>query len=64
VEERARSVRSVVDQWQETVKPMHEMYVEPSKKNAHIILPQGGHNQVALDMIIDRLNRHLKGLDV
>ncbi len=61
VEERARSVRSVVDQWQNTVKPMHEMYVEPSKKNAHIIIPEGGHNQVALDMIIDRLTRHLRG---
>ena len=60
VEERGRSVRSVIDQWQDTVKPMHEMYVEPSKKNAHIIIPEGGHNRVALDMIIDRLSRHLR----
>ncbi len=63
VEERARSVRSVVDQWQETVKPMHEMYVEPSKKNAHIIIPDGGRNRVAVDMIVDRLQRHLNGCD-
>ena len=59
-EERARSVRSIVDQWQNTVKPMHELYVEPSKKYAHVIIPEGGHNTVALDMIVDRLERHLK----
>ena len=59
-EERARSVRSIVDQWQNTVKPMHELYVEPSKKHAHVIIPKGGHNTVALDMIVDRLERHLK----
>ena len=59
-EERARSVRSIVDQWQNTVKPMHELYVEPSKKNAHVIIPEGGHNTVALDMIVDRLERQLK----
>ena len=59
-EERARSVRSIVDQWQNTVKPMHERYVEPSKKHAHVIIPEGGHNTVALDMIVDRLERHLK----
>ena len=59
-EERARSVRSIVDQWQCTVKPMHELYVEPSKKHAHVIIPEGGHNTVALDMIVDRLERHLK----
>lgn len=59
-EERARSVRSIVDQWQNTVKPMHELYVEPSKKYAHVIIPEGGHNTVALDMLVDRLERHLK----
>ena len=41
-EKRGRTVRSVVEQWQNTVKPMHEKYVEPSKKNADIIVPQGG----------------------
>ena len=60
VETRGRTVRSVVEQWQNTVKPMHERYVEPSKKYAHIIIPEGGHNQVAVDMIIDRLNRHFR----
>ena len=58
VEARGRTVRSVVDQWQNTVKPMHEMYVEPSKKNADIIVPEGGDNPVALDLLIGRIERH------
>ena len=53
------TVRSVVEQWQNTVKPMHEKYVEPSKKNADIIVPQGGKNPVALDLIVGRIQRHL-----
>ena len=60
-EERGRTVRSVVDQWQATVKPMHEKYVEPSKKNADIIVPEGGRNRVALDLIIGHIQRHLDG---
>lgn len=60
VEERARSVRSVVDQWQATVKPMYEMYVEPSKRNADIIIPEGGQNPVALELLIGRIERHLQ----
>lgn len=60
VEERGRTVRSIVDQWQSTVKPMHEMYVEPSKKNADIIIPEGGQNPVALDLLVGRIERHLK----
>ena len=59
-EERARSVRSVIDQWQDTVKPMHEMYVEPSKKRADIIVPEGGHNSVALELLIGRIQKHLE----
>ena len=59
VESRGRSVRSIVDQWQNTVKPMYEMYVEPSKKCADIIVPEGGDNPVALDLIVGRIERHL-----
>ena len=59
VEDRGRTVRSIIDQWQNTVKPMHEMYVEPSKKNADIIIPEGGDNPVALDLIVGRIERHL-----
>ena len=59
VESRGCTVRSIVDQWQTTVKPMHEMYVEPSKKSADIIVPEGGDNPVALDLIIGKIERHL-----
>ncbi len=60
-EQRGRSVRSVKEQWLATVKPMHEKFVEPSKKQAHIIVPNGGKNHVALDMIAARLEKHLWG---
>ena len=60
VRERGRSLESVLTQYQDTVKPMHEMYVEPSKKFAHIIVPEGGKNLVALDMITGRIKRHLE----
>ena len=46
-------------QYLTTVKPMHELYVEPSKKNAHIIVPEGGKNLIALEMIINRIQRHI-----
>lgn len=57
--ERARSLESVIDQYLTTVKPMHEIYVEPSKKNADIIIPEGGYNLVALDMVMERVRAHL-----
>ena len=60
VNKRGRSLESVLQQYQETVKPMHEMYVEPSKKYANIIVPEGGKNLVALDMIMGRIQRHLE----
>ena len=60
VEERGRSLESVLSQYQNTVKPMHEMYVEPSKKYANLIVPEGGENNVALDMIRGRIQRHLE----
>lgn len=61
VKKRGRNLDSVVDQYLTTVKPMHEQFVEPSKKNADIIIPEGGHNIVALDMVMDRVNAHLTG---
>ncbi|MBQ2854510.1 MAG: uridine kinase [Oscillospiraceae bacterium] len=60
VRERGRTLESVLDQYQNTVKPMHEKYVEPSKKFADIIVPEGGRNYVALDMIVGRIRRHLE----
>ncbi len=60
VEERGRSLDSVVEQYLTTVKPMHEQFVEPSKRCADIIVLEGGHNLVALDMIMDRIRRHIE----
>ena len=59
VKKRGRTLESVIDQYLTTVKPMHEAFVEPSKKNAHVIIPEGGRNQVALDMVIGRIEKHL-----
>ena len=60
VNKRGRTLESVLLQYQETVKPMHEKYVEPSKKYADIVVPEGGKNLVALDMIIGRIARHIE----
>ena len=60
VNKRGRSMESVIEQYQTTVKPMHEKYVEPSKAHAHIIVPEGGKNTVALDMILGRITRHIQ----
>lgn len=59
VMERARSLESVMNQYIDTVKPMHEQYVEPSKKNANIIVPEGGHNQPAMEMIQNYVQSYL-----
>lgn len=59
VNKRGRTLESVLTQYQDTVKPMHEKFVEPSKKYANLIVPEGGKNYVALDMIVDRIQRHL-----
>ena len=59
VNKRGRSLESVLLQYQQTVKPMHDKYVEPSKRFAHLVVPEGGKNYVALDMIVDRIQRHL-----
>ncbi|MBQ9123167.1 MAG: uridine kinase [Lachnospiraceae bacterium] len=60
VKKRGRSLDSVVSQYLNTVKPMHEQFVEPSRRNADIIIPEGGRNQVALDLLIERVNAHLQ----
>ena len=60
VRDRGRSLESVVSQYLNTVKPMHEQFVEPSKRNADIIIPEGGHNLVALEMVMERVRAHLE----
>ena len=59
VAKRGRSLDSVLGQYLATVKPMHEQFVEPSKKNADLVVLEGGKNLVALEMIIDRIQRHI-----
>jgi uridine kinase len=57
---RGRSLESVVEQYMTTVRPMHEEFVEPSKRHADLIIPEGGENQVALDAIISRVEHLLE----
>ena len=59
VNKRGRSMQSVIDQYLGTVKPMHEQFVEPSKAKADLIIPQGGHNEIAISMIIDGIRKRL-----
>ena len=63
VNKRGRTLESVLEQYQQTVKPMHEKYVEPSKRFAHIVIPEGGKNMVALDMVMGGIQRHLKDVE-
>ena len=63
VRDRGRSLESVVHQYLTTVKPMHEQYVEPSKRQADIIVPEGGHNQVAMDLLVERVRAHLATIE-
>lgn len=60
VNERGRSLDNIIRQYLTTVKPMHEQFVEPSKRRADLIIPEGGRNEVALDMLIHRIRVHLK----
>ncbi len=60
VRERGRTLESVVGQYLATVKPMHEEYVQPSRRYADIIIPEGGHNLVALDMLVQRIRSHIQ----
>ncbi len=61
VRERGRTLESVINQYLSTVKLMHEQFVEPSKKNADIIIPEGGYNTVAIEMLNQRIMALLGG---
>lgn len=58
--ERGRTPQMVIDRYEGVLKPMHNQYIEPSKKYADIILPQGGHNRVAIALLTDYINSQLK----
>lgn len=59
VNKRGRSMDSVINQYLTTVKPMHEQFVEPSKRKADIIIPEGGHNNIAINTIIDAMHKKI-----
>lgn len=61
LEERGRTFESVITQYRETVRPMHLEFVEPSKRYADVILPEGGFNTVGLDLIVARVQMLLEG---
>jgi uridine kinase len=62
--ERSRSLDSVVQQYLETVRPMHLKFVEPSRRYADVIIPGGGHNKVAMEMVVSRLQMLLRAQEV
>ncbi len=61
IAERGRTMESVIHQYLATVRPMHEEYVEPSKRYANVIIPEGGFNEVAMEMIAARIRVLLRG---
>src|SRR5437660_10135502 len=70
IAERGRTVESVIEQYEATVRPMHTQFVEPSKRYAHVIIPEGGHNLVSSGLISGRVRerladpRHARGEEV
>lgn len=58
--ERGRTPQMVIDRYQDTLKPMHELYIEPSKRYADLIIPQGGNNKVAIKLLTDYIRSLLK----
>jgi uridine kinase len=58
--ERGRSVDSIIRQYEESVRPMHEQFVEPAKRHADVIIPEGGHNKVAIDLVKTKIRELLR----
>ena len=63
IKERGKDVNWVMERYQRTVKPMYLQFIEPSKRYADVIIPQGGHNKVAIDIISATVERELKKLE-
>jgi len=61
INERGRNLNSVIQQYRDTVRPMHIQFVEPTKRFADIIIPEGGHNQIAIDMVVSRIKAIMYG---
>lgn len=60
IEERGRSFKEVLDHYQESVRPMHLLFIEPNKRYADIIIPQGGKNQIAIDILTSSIKEKLR----
>ena len=60
MEERGRTVKQVLDRYEKTVKPMHLQFIEPSKRVADVIVPQGGRNEVAISVLLSTIRQKLK----
>lgn len=60
VHERGRTAESVIKQYLETVRPMHQQFVEPSKRHADVIIPEGGYNEVGIDLISGKIRTQLQ----
>jgi uridine kinase len=60
IEERGRSVNKVIERYERTVKPMHELFIEPTKRFADLIIPQGGNNHIAIDILTKYIENNLK----
>jgi uridine kinase len=58
--ERGRSVDSIIRQYEESVRPMHQQFVDPSKRHADVIIPEGGHNKVAIDLVKTKIRELLR----
>ena len=61
IDERGRTLESVIEQYVGTVRPMHIQFVEPSKRYADVIIPEGGHNLVSIDLISGKIRERLAG---
>lgn len=59
--DRGRTIESVINQYMDTVRPMHEQFVEPSKRYADIIIPEGGHNPIVIDIITAKISSIING---
>lgn len=62
--ERGRTIESVINQYLTTVKPMHDAYVEPTKKYADIVIPHGGYNEKAINVVVEFIQSAVKNLAV
>ncbi|OCS88496.1 uridine kinase [Caryophanon tenue] len=64
IKERGRTADSVIDQYLSAVRPMHNLFIEPTKRHAHLIIPEGGGNEVAIDLLITKIKTILESNDV